>query len=131
MGVCLYSSQLRVGGMLHCLSPKSSESRNKAGFRAAKYADSGLIELIDELKRVYGVDPRQLTAKIFGGACMLKSLTLNIGHANEAAVREILRDYHIPILNFKTGGDKGYQIDFNLENGAVGCRIFGQETQEF
>ncbi len=77
------------------------------------------------------VDPRQLTAKIFGGASVLKNISLNIGKTNEESVRAVLKNLHIPIIAARTGGEKGYQIDFDLEDGSVLCRVFGQETQEF
>ena len=89
VGVCLYNSRLRVGGMLHCMFPASADRRDKPDFRAAKYADSGIQELVAELKKVHGLEPRELTAKIFGGACMLKFITSNIGQLNEDSARTI------------------------------------------
>ncbi len=55
----------------------------------------------------------------------------NIGKSNEESVRAVLKNLHIPIIAAKTGGEKGYQIDYDLEDGSVLCRVFGQETQEF
>ena len=87
--------------------------------------------MIAELKRAYGIDPRELKAKIFGGANMLKIITTNIGLMNEESARAVLKELHIPIVSFKTGGEKGYQIDFKLEDGSVLCRVFGEDSQEF
>ncbi len=131
VGVCLYHSGSKVGGMLHCMLPFADEYRDKPGFRAAKYADSGIDELITGLKKMYGIEPKTLTAKIFGGASVLKNISLNIGQTNEQSVRSVLKNLHIPIVAAKTGGEKGYQIDFDLEDGSVLCRVFGQETQEY
>jgi len=131
IGVCLYNSHLKAGGMLHCMLPSSESYCNKPGFRAAKYADSGLQELVAGLKKAYGIESRQLTAKIFGGARMIKSISMNIGQDNEESVRKVLKEMNIPITAFKTGGEKGYQVDFNLSDGSVLCRIFGQESEVF
>ncbi len=54
VGVCLYHPSTKVGGMLHCMLPYASEYRDKPAFRAAKYADSGLEELVSEIKKLYG-----------------------------------------------------------------------------
>ena len=131
IGVCLYNDAQKIGGMLHCMLPSSVDYRDKPNFRAAKYADSGLDELLAELKRTYNVSPSQLKAKFFGGASMLKAITINIGGQNEQAVKNYLKSAGIHVLACKTGGEKGYQIDFDLSTGKVYCRIFGQETQEF
>jgi chemotaxis protein CheD len=131
IGVCLYHAPLKVGGLLHCMLPFCGEYKSKPDFRPAKFADSGLQELVAGLKKTYGVESRHLTAKIFGGASMLKDISMKIGQDNEHSVRTSLRELQIPVVAFKTGGEKGYQIDFNLSNGAVSCRIFGHETEEF
>ena len=131
VGVCLYSSYAKAGGMLHCMFPIAGDNRDHLNFCEAKYADSGVHELVAELKRAYGIEPHTLTAKIFGGANMLKTLSMNIGQQNEQSIRAVLKELHIPILSFKTGGEKGYQIDFNMEDGSVLCRVFGEEPQEF
>jgi len=111
--------------------PAAAERRDKPDFRPAKYADSGIQELVAVLKKAYSLEPRDLTAKIFGGACMLKIISSNIGQMNELSALATLKELHIPVLSFKTGGEKGYQIDFNLENGSVLCRVFGEESKEF
>ena len=131
IGVCLYNSQQKVGAMLHCMLPTAGDNRQKPDFRAAKYADSGLELMVADLKKNYGIGTNQLTAKIFGGAAMLKAISMNIGQNNEDSVRAVLKSFNIPIAAAKTGGDKGYQIDFDLAKGTVICRIFGQDPQEF
>lgn len=131
IGVCLYNSQMKVGGMLHCMLPTAGDNRAKPDFRAAKYADSGIELLVAELKKNYGLEPRQFTAKIFGGASMLKAISMNIGQNNEDSVRIVLKSMNINLAAAKTGGDKGYQIDFDLNKGTVLCRIFGQDPQEY
>lgn len=131
IGVCLYHSQMKVGAMLHCMLPTAGDNRQKPDFRPAKYADSGIEVMISELKKVYGLSPNQFTAKIFGGASMLKAISMNIGQNNEDSVRAVLKSLNVSIVAAKTGGDKGYQIDFDLTKGSVVCRIFGQEPQEF
>lgn len=130
IAVCLFDQQQRIGGMLH-LMMASSEGHMKRDFRPAKFADTGIPLLIDMLKKQYGVLPAQLKAKIFGGAKILRMVSQDIGKDNENAVRQILKTMGIAILASETGGEKGYQVDFDLSTGRVTCRVFGQQPSEF
>lgn len=130
IAVCLYDSQQKIGGMLH-LMMANSEGHNQKDLRPAKFADTGIPLLLDMLKKQHGLSTGQLKAKIFGGAKMLRMVSQDIGKDNENAVRQILRSLGISILAAKIGGEKGYQVDFDLSTGRVMCRVFGQEPGEF
>jgi len=130
IAVCLYDQQQKIGGMLH-LMMANSEGHTQRDFKPAKFADTGIPLLLEFLKKQYGVLPSQLKAKIFGGAKILRMVSQDIGKDNENAVRQILKTAGIPILAAKTGGEKGYQVDFDLVTARVSCRIFGQEPEEF
>ena len=112
IGVCLYNAQAKSGGMLHCMFPTAADRRDKADFRAAKYADSGVQELVAELKRVYGLEPHGLVAKIFGGASMLKIISSNIGQMNENSARAVLKELHIPVVELQDRRGKGISDRF-------------------
>jgi len=130
IAVCFYDHQQKIGGMLH-LMMANSEGHTQRDFRPAKFANTGIPLLLEMLKKQYGLVPSQLKAKIFGGAKILRMVSQDIGKDNEEAVRQILKALGISILAFKTGGDKGYQVDFDLSTGRVVCRIFGQEPGEY
>ncbi len=131
IAVCLYDQQKKIGGMLHLMMADSRVAGNRPDMRRAKYADTGIPDLIDDLKNKHNVEVGSLKAKIFGGAKVLKVVTANIGEENEEAARKILKGYNISIVAAKTGGEKGYQVDFSLETGKIQCRIFGQEPEEY
>jgi len=130
IAVCLYCAELGVGGMLHFMLdiplPKEKE-----GFKKGKYAESGIPDLIAQLKHRYGVEPHQLTAKIFGGARLLPTVTRNIGLDNDAAARRVLREFGIRIIASQTGGEKGYKVDFDLATGKVRCQVFDENVMEY
>ena len=130
IAVCLFDPQQRIGGMLH-LMMASSEGHTQRDFRPAKFADTGIPLLLEMLKKQHGLQTAQLKAKIFGGAKILRMVSQDIGKDNETAVRQILKILGIPVLAAKTGGEKGYQIDFDLTSARVTCRVFGQEPEEF
>jgi chemotaxis protein CheD len=126
IGVCLYDVQKKAGGLLHLMMAKSGRDISSKDFKKAKYADSGIPELISQLKMQFGVSSANLTAKLFGGAKVLKSVSALIGEENESVSREILKQYGIPVVASHTGGDKGYNIEFDLSTGKVKCEVFGK-----
>lgn len=131
IGVCLYAPQKKAGGLLHLMLAYAGDVVNKGPFKKAKYADTGITELLHQLKTVHQVTPKDCVAKLFGGGQILKGVTKNIGAENEEAVRVILKIAGIRVLASKTGGDKGYRVKFDLETGKVICQIFGGQAEEF
>ncbi|RKY35124.1 MAG: chemotaxis protein CheD [Candidatus Omnitrophota bacterium] len=131
IAVCLYSSKDKTGGLLHLMMASSKGASKINNFKKAKYADTGILELLGQLKNFYGLNQRSLVAKIFGGAKVLKNVTAPIGENNQQAVKEILKENGIAIFASKLGGEKGYRIKFDLETGKVKCQIFGHEFEEY
>ncbi len=131
IGVCLYDKERQVGGMLHLMLARASDGPTREDIKITKYADTGIPELLRQLKATYGLGKENFVAKIFGGAKILKFVSHNIGEDNETAVREILKTLGIRVVAAKTGGEKGYKINFDLSTGKVMCQIFGATPGEF
>ena len=131
IAVCLYAPRLRVGGMLHIMMPYVNEAAYRGVVPRAKYANTGIPELIRQLTEAYAVQPPELVAKIFGGGQVLRSMTTHVGQMNETAVRDVLSDLQINIAAARTGGQKGYKVALNLETGTVRCQVFGETSEEF
>jgi chemotaxis protein CheD len=131
VGVCLYVPQHQVGGLLHLMLASGNEYAGRPDFKKAKFADTGIVELIRQMRVNYGVQPSDMVAKVFGGAKVLSQVERNIGQENIEAVRSILRSAGIPVKAYKVGGEKGYRIKFHLDSGKVMCQVFGQEPEEF
>ncbi|MCD4780388.1 MAG: chemotaxis protein CheD [Candidatus Omnitrophica bacterium] len=131
IGVCLYSPTQKVGGILHLMMAYAGPAAQREGFKKAKFADTGIPELIHQLQAINSSGPKDYVAKIFGGGKILHGIVRNIGADNESAVRSILKDLGIRIVAARTGGGKGYRISLNLDTGKVSCRIFGAESEEF
>ncbi len=131
IGVCLYSPRHKAGGLLHLMMASAGAQATAPGCKKAKYADTGVPELIRSLKVAHGIQSTDLVAKIFGGAKVLQGVERNIGQENDLAVRTILKEYGIPIKTFKTGGEKGYRIKFSMDTGRVVCQVFGQSIEEY
>jgi chemotaxis protein CheD len=125
VGITLYDSKAKIGGLAHVMLPsyKGFEGQN-----IAKFADSGIIELLNQMTRI-GASRAALVAKIAGGAHMFGKTQnndmLKIGERNAAASLAILNQLRIPIKANDTGGTKGRTIELYTENGALKIKSVG------
>ncbi|XXM73543.1 chemotaxis protein CheD [Lysinibacillus sphaericus] len=114
VGVVLYDDTSRIAGMVHVMLPSSSIAKEEP-LNSAKYADSGVEELILRLKGM-GAALHRLKCKMAGGAQMFqlssKSDLMRIGPRNVEAVREVLKKNNIPVIGEDVGGSKGRTIEF-------------------
>jgi len=126
VGITLWDRARKIGGMAHCMLPtyKGFEGQN-----IAKFVDSAVVELINQLGRM-GVPRNALVAKIAGGAHMFKGVSQNndllkIGERNAAAGIAILKQLAIPVLANDTGGTHGRTIELDMENGNLKIKTVG------
>ncbi len=119
VGIVLYDKTKKIGGLCHALldEPPTGKIINRG-----KYARTAIEELIKELEK-NGIQKKNLTAKIFGGASMFQNNSTNffqnIGERNVKVSREVLKNHNIPILYEDVGGHNGRTITFFLEDGRV------------
>lgn len=99
VGVAIYDPVSRISGLLHCMLPDSTQFRNNSN--TAKYADSGIDELISQMVKL-GANRARLVAKIAGGAQMFamktNNDTLRVGERNVEAVKKKLSELNIRLL---------------------------------
>ncbi|MGI9859976.1 chemotaxis protein CheD [Moorella naiadis] len=128
VGIALYDSRNRLGGLAHIMLPDSSQFQDRSN--RAKFADLAIPDLVASLGR-QGARPGRLVAKIAGGAQMFTSgdrhlSLLNIGQRNAAMVRKTLADLAIPLVAEDTGGNYGRTMIFDLDKGDVLIRTIGR-----
>jgi len=125
VGITLFDRVKKIGGMAHCMLPtyKGFEGQN-----IAKFVDSAVIELINQMVRI-GASRASLVAKIAGGAHMFggssNSDMLKIGERNAAAGLAILKQLSIPVQANDTGGTHGRTIELDTDTGALKIRAVG------
>lgn len=89
VGVALYDPVNKIGGLLHCMLPDSTQFKNNSN--TAKYADSGIDELVSKMVSL-GANRSRIVAKIAGGAQMFamktNNDTLRVGERNVEAVKK-------------------------------------------
>lgn len=124
VGVIVYDASKQIAGLTHIMLPDSSLSK-QVNMNAYKFADTAIDEMIERLVK-QGASKHHLKAKIAGGAQMFPNQTssdvMKIGPRNVAAVKQKLRQYHIPIIAADVGGNSGRTIEFNPETVALYIR---------
>lgn len=127
VGVTLYDQVSRIGGMAHVMLPSSSLGKGEVN--VAKYADTAIAKLIEDLQKK-GANRRRLVAKLAGGAQMFSfsstSDIMRIGPRNVEACKEILRKEGIRILSEDTGGNCGRTIEMDCATGELHIRTVNQ-----
>ena len=125
VGITLYDKIHKIGGLAHVMLPtyKGFEGQN-----IAKFADSGIIELLNQIVRA-GAARNALVAKIAGGAHMFSHSQNNdimkIGERNAKAALAILSQLRIPVQANDTGGSHGRTIELNIDTGALKIKTVG------
>ncbi len=116
VGICLFDNRTKVIGMAHAMLPDSTQIANNSN--KAKFVDTSLKELIDEMTRL-GASRARLVAKVAGGAQMFAyasgSDAMKIGERNIAATKMQLQRLGIPILAQDTGLNYGRTIIFSSD----------------
>ncbi|MDR1204381.1 MAG: chemotaxis protein CheD [Peptococcaceae bacterium] len=127
VGVCLWDSRTKIGGLVHVMLPDSTQSRDSVN--KAKFADTGIPALIDEMTKL-GASPSRLVAKIAGGAQMFNfpdsANKIKIGERNAEAVKAALAQKHIRVAAQDCGGTIGRTIEFFTEDGRLSVRTINQ-----
>jgi len=124
VGLTLYDAQLKLGGMAHIMLP-SSEIAREGQLNVAKYADTAVPELIEQLKSK-GASVGRLVAKMAGGAQMFAftngSDSMRIGPRNVEATKLALTQLGIPLIAEDTGGNYGRTVELDSATGVFSIR---------
>ncbi len=129
VGVVLYDSTQKIGGMLHLMLPNCRDRNSKL----SKYADTGIPLLLDLMVNEAKANRSALRAKIFGGAKMftVNSDLFDIGKSNILETKNILEKSGLKLVASRLGGTKGHQISLDTESGIVNSKIFGESTGKY
>ena len=122
VGIAMRDPQTGVGGLLHIMLPQYLPCQSSEPFVAAKYADTGLDELVRALVH-QGANRERLVAKLAGAAHMIKSPnvpeSMDISSRNLAAVRKKLEELRIPVLAAEVGEHHPRTVVFEPGSGTV------------
>lgn len=131
VGVAIRDPMTKIGGLVHVMLPDSTAMKS-AQLNVAKFADTGVTELVVQMERL-GAMRSRMVAKIAGGANMFNfqgtSTVGQVGERNVEAVKRQLMLLKIPLMAEDTGANYGRTVIFFPETGDFHIRAIGkQET---
>ncbi|MBF0477689.1 MAG: chemotaxis protein CheD [Deltaproteobacteria bacterium] len=118
VAVCIFDLEARVGGMNHILLPGKPLLR---GFDvAASYGINAMELLINRIMGLGG-DRSRLSAKVFGGAHLLPSISKEngVGEKNILCALNFLDNESIRVISQDLGGYQPRKIFFRTDTGEV------------
>ncbi|QJW47233.1 chemotaxis protein CheD [bacterium BFN5] len=131
VGIALYDSVSKVGGLAHIMLPDSTQARSAEN--PAKFADTALPLMLSEMLKL-GATKSRVIAKIAGGAQMFTFANatdiMRVGERNAEAVRLILKKIDIRIIADDTGGNYGRTVELKLENGIYRVKTIDKGEKE-
>lgn len=123
IGLVLFDPVIKIAGMVHIMLPSASDAITVTN--RFKFADTAVVDLIEQLKAAGAVVGR-LKAKMAGGAHMFKTSStldvLNVGRRNAAMCSKVLKSLGITISGEDTGGSSGRSIEFCCQSMILSVR---------
>jgi len=118
VAVCLHDKTKGIGGMNHILMPGDAPDREN--IIDSRYGINAMELLINQMMKL-GANRYKLTAKVFGGAAILSSISgeFNMGIRNVESVIEFLEVEKIPIVNYNFGGFDSRRIYYHSDTDEV------------
>ena len=112
VAVAIGDPQASVRGLLHAMLPTAGRSETPAP-RPAKYVDSGIETLLEELA-ASGASRGRLEGRLVGGAEML-NLTEAVGPRNVDRAEAVLEAAGVPIVGSDVGDTVGRTVRFRAD----------------
>jgi chemotaxis protein CheD len=124
IGLAAFDRESGVAGMIHIMLPEAF--KDKPVEKAGKFADTGIVAMLDEMFRL-GANPSRLVMAYAGGAQVFKfgnpsSTTLDVGLRNSAAVEKILKAKGFRVLGIDIGGPNGRTVTYEQATGIIKVR---------
>jgi chemotaxis protein CheD len=115
VAVCLVDRHHRATGINHFVLPRST-----AGEHSLRFGDVAIERLWERMSR-FGCAPKDLRAKVFGGAAVLPfgDTEDTVGTKNVRIAIDWLRRHDIPVVARRTGGKNGLLIRLHTATGRV------------
>lgn len=119
VGIVVYDSVAKVGGLIHIMLPDSNLSPQKAEKQPAMFADTGIPLLFRNLQGLQAERGR-LRAFVAGGASVISGSDMfKIGERNIAAVKQFVNAYQIKVVKADVGGVNNRTVHLNVGTGEV------------
>jgi chemotaxis protein CheD len=129
IGLTLFDSEKRIGGLVHCMLPLSKIDAAKAEANPFMFIDSGVTAFLQALFD-RGAQRKSLVAKVAGGSQIMDDKgVFNIGERNNTVVRKMLWKNNILISGEDVGGSVPRTMSLDLATGKTLLKAGGAERE--
>ena len=129
IGVAIYDSEKKVGGILHYMLPDSTVDADQARKKPCMFADTGIPHLFRSAYKL-GLDKAKARVVVVGGAQGIDaSDTLKIGTRNYAALRKIFWKNNILIDAEDVGGTTSRSLFLDVGTGKIWIKNAHKSTK--
>jgi len=126
IGIAIYDSVARVGGLLHYMLPESSLDTVKAKKNPYMFADTGIPSLFKAAYKL-GAKKQRLKVILIGGSQILDQKGFfNIGKRNETAARKMFHKNNVIISYKDVGGVVNRTVKLAVNNGDTWIKVSGK-----
>lgn len=130
LGITIYDSVAKIGGLLHIMLPDSAINQEKAAANPFMFVDTGVPQLFKACYRA-GAHKERLILKVAGGAALNKRSgeddQFNIGKRNFLTLRKLLWKNNVLIKAQDVGADYSRTMSLDIATGGVLVKTNGQE----
>ena len=129
IGLTLFDTERRIGGLVHCMLPLSKIDATKAAANPYMFIDSGVTAFLQALFDL-GAQRKTLVAKVAGGSHIMDDKGIfNIGERNNTVVRKMLWKNNIRISGEDVGGSIPRTMSLDLATGKTLLKANGEERE--
>ncbi len=129
LGVVIYDSLAKVGGLLHLMLPDSNLNPERAKRQPGVFADTGLPVLFKNAYAMGALKNRLRVVVVGGSQVMDESGRFNIGSRNYAAVRKIFWRNNVLVDLEDVGGQVNRTVGLEIATGRVWMKINAGEVK--
>jgi chemotaxis protein CheD len=129
LGVLLYDSKAKIGGLLHAMLPFSKVNPSKAADNPCMFIDTGLPVLLEAFYHAGGQKSTMVVKAAGCGNFLGKNEMFEIGRRNYKVLKELLMANRIELESEDIGGTENRTVHFDLSTGRVTLSNSGREWQ--
>ncbi len=130
IGVTIYDTVAKVGGLLHYLLPESKLDPKKAAKNPHMFADTGIPALF---KAAYELGAKKQRMKVIvagGSQIMDQAGFFNIGKRNDIALRKMFHKNNVLIDYKDVGGNVNRTVKLEVKTGDTWIKVSGQGVKK-
>jgi chemotaxis protein CheD len=129
VGLTLYDTCAKVGGLIHSMLPLSKIDPTKAQHHPCMFVDTGVPALLQALFDL-GAQRKNLIAKVAGGSHIMDDAGIfNIGERNYTVLRKLLWKNNILVTGEDVGGSIARTMYLNMNTGKTVLKMAGREVE--